>query len=283
MLLKIFAAIGAGGATAHTLIAAPAGGALKTAGHFALRFVEYFAGSHLVYALALLFYTELFVKLDEPREKPSRFWQWHLREIAQALKFYAGVDIVTTGRELIPKDTRYLMVANHRSLADPVVTVAELPEEELVYVSKPGNYKIPLLGKLMHLCGCLSLDREDNRQALTTIKKAAEFIDKDYTSVFIYPEGTRSKTDELIEFHAGSFKIAQRAKVPVVCVALKNTHDIQHNFPLRRTTVYLDIVGVMDINFVREHKTRELAEIAQKMIQDKIDERLAQEGTADKC
>lgn len=271
MLLKIFAAIGVSGSVLHTAIAGQAGGALKVSGVVLLRFFEYFFGAHLVYALAILLYTELFVRLDEPRDKPSKFWQWHLHAVAELLQFYARVDLETSGRELIPKDTRYLMVANHRSLVDPVVTVIELADEELVYVSKPGNYKIPLLGKVMHLCGCLSMDRENNRQALQTIKQATDFIDRDLTSVVIYPEGTRCRKNELLPFHAGSFKIAQRANVPVVVAALRNTDRVIHNFPLRRTKVYLDILGVIDRDYVKTHKTKEVALIAQQMIQDKLD------------
>lgn len=271
MLLKIFAAIGAAGSLLHTAVDVPTGGALKISSVLLLRFFEYFFGSHLAYALAILLYSELFVKISQPRDKPSKFWQWHLYEIAKLLRFYARVDIETTGRELIPKDTRYLMVANHRSLVDPVVTVIDLSDEDLVYVSKPGNYKIPLLGKLMHLCGCLSMDRDNNRNALKTIKQATDYIDRDITSVVIYPEGTRCRDDELLPFHAGSFKIAQRADVPVVVAALRNTDRVIHNFPLRRTTVYLDILGVIDVEYVRTHKTKEVAALAQQMIQDKLD------------
>lgn len=271
MLLRIFTAIGAVGAALHTLLIGQAGGAIKVTGVFLLRFLEYFVGAHLAYAILMLAITEATVRLDKPQEKPSKFWLWHLREVAKLLCFYARVDIKTTGRELIPNDTRYLMVANHRSLADPVVMVEELPREQLIFVSKPGNYKIPVIGKVMHKCGCLSLDRENNRAALKTIKQATDYIDKDYTSVAIYPEGTRGRKNELQAFHAGSFKIAQRAGVPVVCVALRNTDEIIHNFPLKRTNVYIDIVGVIDAQYVKEHKTRETAGLAQKMIQDKLD------------
>ena len=280
MLVRLFAAIGAVGAALHTLIAGQGGGAIKVTGVFLLRFLEYFAGAHLAYAVLMLAITEATVRLDKPQEKPSKFWLWHLRAVAEMLCFYARVDIKTSGRELIPDDTRYLMVANHRSLADPVVMVEELPKEELIFVSKPGNYKIPVIGKVMHKCGCLSLDREDNRKALVTIKQATEYINKDYTSVAIYPEGTRGRKDELQPFHAGSFKIAQRAGVPVVVVALRNTDKIIHNFPLRRTDVYIDIVGVIDAQYVKEHKTRETAELAQKMIQDKLDAERENEESA---
>ena len=143
-----------------------------------LRFLEYFFGAHIAYALIMLISTELFINKNKPQEKPSKFWLWHLHAVADLLCFYARADVSITGTELIPKDTRYLMVANHRSLADPVVMVHRMPKEELTFISKPGNLKIPIIGKVMHKCGCLPLDRENNREALKTVKAATEYIDK---------------------------------------------------------------------------------------------------------
>ena len=138
MLLKIFAAIGAGGSVLHTLIAGQTGNALETTGILLLRFLEYFFGAHIAYALVMLLSTELFIRKSKPQEKPSKFWLWHLHAVADLLCFYARADVSITGTELIPKDTRYLMVANHRSLADPVVMVHRMPKEELTFISKPG-------------------------------------------------------------------------------------------------------------------------------------------------
>lgn len=277
MLIKIFAMIGAAGASLSALFANRGYKGVKLSGFMLLRFLEYFFGAHLVYALSMLAATETFIRFDKPQEKPSKFWDWHLHEVLAALCFYGRVDIEVTGRELIPKDSRYLMVSNHRSYFDPLTFIVGLPEEHLVYVSKPGNYKIPIVGKVMHKCGYMSLNRENNREALKTIKQATEYINKDYASVGIYPEGTRRHEDELLPFHAGSFKIAQKAGVPVVCVAMRNTENIQHNFPLRRTKVYIDIVKVIDADYVKTHKTKETAEIARNAIQAKLDEDMQKE------
>lgn len=278
MLIRIFAMIGAAGAALSALFANCGYKGAKLGGFMMLRFFEYFVGSHLAYALTMLAATEAFIRFDKPQEKPSKFWDWHLHEVLYALCFYGRVDIEVTGRELIPKDSRYLMVSNHRSYFDPITFSTALRDEELVYVSKAGNYRIPIAGRVMHKCGYMSLDRENNREALKTIKQATDYINRDYASVAIYPEGTRSKEDQLLPFHAGSFKIAQKAGVPVVCVAMRNTEKIQHNFPLRRTKVYIDIVKVIDADYVKTHKTKETAEIARNAIQAKLDEEARKEG-----
>lgn len=272
LLLRIFAAFGAVGALVHTLTANRAAGAMRFSGLLLLRFLEYYFGLHLAYALGMLAVTEATIRLDKTQKVPSKIWHWHMEQVAQVLCLYGGARIAVTGSELLPKDTRYLMVANHRSLFDPLVSEAVMADEGFIYVSKPSNFKIPVAGKVMHKCGSLALDRENNREALKTIKQAAEYIEKDYASVVIYPEGRRCRDKQMLPFHAGSFKIAQKTGVPIVCAVLRNTDKIKENFPLRKTDVYIDIVGVIDAAYVKAHKTKETAELAYKMIQDRISE-----------
>lgn len=244
---------------------------IALAGMFLLVTLAYYLALHVLYALTALIVTELLINLKKEQSAPSKFWMWHFEQITWILCFYGRVKIVVSGREKLPKDGRYLMVSNHRSLFDPIVKAVAFRDQGLIYISKPGNFKIPVAGKVMHKCGCLSLNRDNNREALYTIKRACRLIDEDIASVVIYPEGTRSREDEMLPFHAGSFKIAQKTGVPVVCVALRNTDEVCHNFPFRSTTVYIDIVEVIDAGFAKEHSTAETAEIAQKAIQSKLD------------
>ena len=103
MLFRIFTAIGAVGAGLHTLIAGQDGGAMKVTGVLILRFFEYFIGSQLAYVILMLLSTELFIRLDEPQERPSKFWKWHMREVAKMICLYSGAQVIVTGREKLPR------------------------------------------------------------------------------------------------------------------------------------------------------------------------------------
>lgn len=240
-------------------------------GMFLLITAAYYLAFHVLYALTALIATELFINLKKEAKEPSRFWLWHFEQITWILCFYGRVKIVVNDREKLPQNSRYLMVANHRSMFDPIVKAVAFRDQGLIYVSKPGNFKIPVAGKVMHKCGCLSLNRDNNRDALRTIKKACRFISEDIASVVIYPEGTRSREEKMLPFHAGSFKIAQKTGVPVVCAAVINTDKVHSNFPFKSTTVYIDIVDVIDAAFVKAHTTAETAEIASAAIQQRLD------------
>ena len=99
-----------------------------------------------------------------------------------------------------------------------------------------------------------------------------ELISEDIASVGIYPEGTRNYGEELLPFHAGSFKPAQKAGAPVVVVALRNTDMATKNAPFKKTDIYIDVVKVIDGEFAKNNSTAVTAEIARNAISEKIKE-----------
>lgn len=270
ILIYIFAGLSIIATALTVALTSLAGAGLSLLWIVPLLLLGYFIAGHAVYASIMYLGTQLFVDLNKPQSKPSKFCRWHLDQIAKVACLYMGARIHVTGEELIPKNERFLIVCNHRSFFDPAVMVAALDKHGIIYISKPSNFRIFVGGRLMHKSGCLALDRDNNRQALGVIKRAVEIINQDVGSICIYPEGTRSRTDELNPFHAGSFKIAQKAGVPVVLAAVRNTEMVMKNAGRRTTQVYLDIIGVIDAEFAKTHTTRETADLASQRIDEHL-------------
>lgn len=268
ILIYIFIALAVISTLLTVLLTSLASAGLSLLWIVPLLLLGYYLAWHIVYATFMYLGTQLFVDLNKPQSKPSKFCRWHLDQIAKVACYYMGARIHVTGEELIPKDERFLIVCNHRSFFDPAVMVASLDKHGIIYISKPSNFRIFVGGRLMHKSGCLALERENNRQALGVIKRAVEIIDQDVGSICIYPEGTRSRTDELNPFHAGSFKIAQKAGVPVVLAAVRNTELVMRNAGRRTTQVYLDIIGTIDAEYAKTHTTRETADLASQRIDE---------------
>lgn len=271
MLLKLFAGLSAAATALNISSPKVEFAGIKLAGFALLRFAEFYIGSLLAYIIAVYAVSELTVDMDRPQEKPSKFWQWNMNELAEIICVLVGAKVSVTGQEKLPKGQRYLMVCNHRSIFDPIASIKLFGAKEYIYISKPENFKIPIVGPVMHKCGCLPVNRDNNREALAMVKSASKCIRDDTASVVIYPEGTRSREHELLPFHAGSFKIAQRTGVPVVIAAIHGTDEIVRNVPLKKTKIELDILDVLDGDFVKSHSTKETAETAQKMIQEHLD------------
>ena len=149
--------------------------------------------------------------------------------------------------------------------------MTELRDYDIAFISKPSNMKYPLSGHLAYASGCLAIDRENDRNALKTILTAADYMKCGICSVGVYPEGTRSKTEELLPFHAGCFKAAQKAKVPIVVAAVRGTEKAKHFRLFSTTGVYLDILEVLPAETVCSMRTDALSEHIRAMIQADLD------------
>ncbi len=161
----------------------------------------------------------------DPKEA-SRLANEDVQSALQRITDISGARIHVTGQENIPEDA-CLYVANHSSFFDIIIT-DPLISSGVGYVAKDSLDHIPGLSDWMKLIHCLFLNRTDIKQGLKTILTGVEYLKEGYP-MFIFPEGTRSKDGRMNEFKAGSFKMAQRAKVPIVPVAIRGTADLFEN------------------------------------------------------
>ena len=207
----------------------------------------------------------LFADTEKGRTEPSRFYGAIVIYIMGLLTTLFRVRVTVRGMERIPAG-RWLLVGNHRSAFDPIVTGWVLRRCGLVFISKPENLRIPAVGRILRAAGFLAIDRENDRAALRTILAAAELMKTDRASVGVYPEGTRNHGEGLLPFRNGAFKIAQKAGVPVVCAAVWGTENVLKRFPWRSTPVTRDFCGVMDADTVCRSKTQEIGEVIQEWI-----------------
>lgn len=153
----------------------------------------------------------------------SRISHQYVKKATNRIFEITGSTITVNGIENIPEGA-CLFAGNHSSYFDIVVMENVLPEGT-GFVAKDSLGKIPELSGWMSLIHCLFLDRKDMKEGLKTIFKGAEYLSEGYP-MCIFPEGTRCKEGELGEFKPASLKMAQKAKVPVVPVAITGTSKI---------------------------------------------------------
>lgn len=223
--------------------------------------------------LYILFLVIITIPVNKKKEvtKPSKFYAFISKHTMSIALFFTRVHVRIEGKEKIPKDQKFLIVGNHLSNFDPMSVWFSLKEFPLVFVSKPQNFDIPLVGRLVHKAGFMALDREHVKNAIVTINKAADYIKNDVSSVYIFPEGTRNRTQEpLLEFRNGAFKIATKAKCPLVIVAINNTDLVWKRFPWKSTTIVIKVVEVISAEDVSNMLTADLSERAWKDIYDNI-------------
>jgi 1-acyl-sn-glycerol-3-phosphate acyltransferase len=125
------------------------------------------------------------------------------------------------GREHIGKKT-YVVVSNHQSLLD--ILVAFRIFFPFKWVSKAEIFKLPFIGWNMKLNRYIKLIRGD-QDSIRRMMRDCNAALAAGSSVFIFPEGTRSETGILRPFKPGAFLLAQQNKIPILPIAISGTRD----------------------------------------------------------
>ena len=216
-------------------------------------------------ALTLLFLlvmavSMLFVDTNRLYDRINPYYRFLADGTDWIVLFYSNVRVHLIGEEKLPKESLYLLVSNHRSGYDPLCTMYALRKEKPIFISKPENFQIPAIGRLARSVCFRPIDRENARNALATIKDCAKLLKNNVAPVAVYPEGTRSKTGDLLPFHNSVFKIAQEANVPIVVMTVKGTDRIRSNAPWHKTDVALTILDVLSAEHVKASRSAQLGE-----------------------
>ncbi|MDY5577045.1 MAG: lysophospholipid acyltransferase family protein [Lachnospiraceae bacterium] len=187
------------------------------------------------------------------------------------VRLLSGTKVDIIGLENVPKNQPVLFVGNHRSYFDIILNYSILPPL-MGFVSKIEIKKVPILAQWMVNMNCLFLDRSSPKEGLKMIHDGVEKL-QNGISIFIFPEGTRAKSDDtMAEFKGGSLKMAEKANVPIVPVAINNTSAIFENqFPfIKKAHVIIEYCEpIMTDNLSKEDK-KFLAERVHDIVQGKV-------------
>lgn len=238
-----------------------------------MKFLLFFLAGILVLIDLLflfLFLCWLFVDPKKEYDKDSRFYRALLNGAAGAALKLLRIHVKVSGEEKLPADSPVLFICNHRSNFDPIITWYVFRKYRPAFISKEANFHIPFFGRYIRRCCFMAIDREDPREAMKTIRRAAGLLKEGEMSVGVYPEGTRSRSGELLPFHNGVFKIAQLADVPIVVLSIKGTETIHKNVPFHASSVQLDVLDVLPAGQIRSLRTSDIGGRVREEISEKL-------------
>jgi 1-acyl-sn-glycerol-3-phosphate acyltransferase len=123
-----------------------------------------------------------------------------------------------------PDDPRlpYVAVSNHESYAD-IFLISHFPWE-MKWLSKDTIFKIPVMGWMMRMANDIPIARGNKESVVSALAGCRDRLSK-HVSIMIFPEGTRSTTDELLPFKDGAFKLAIEAGAPILPIAVAGTRN----------------------------------------------------------
>ena len=182
-----------------------------------------------------------------------------------------------------PPDPRhpYVAVSNHESYAD-IFLISHFPWE-MKWLSKDTIFKIPVMGWMMRMAKDIPIKRGKRESVVSAMQGCRDRLGRK-VSVMIFPEGTRSKTEELLPFKDGAFKLAIEAQVPILPIAVAGTRDCmaKHSFAFRRARAKARVLPPIptagmtnqDVAALRD-RTRALIDAERRVLQRELAGELA--------
>jgi 1-acyl-sn-glycerol-3-phosphate acyltransferase len=138
----------------------------------------------------------------------------------------SGIRFKVAGRENVPLGRAAVYCANHQSNVDPPILFEALhPRMHIVF--KAELNALPLLARAFRLGGFIPIDRRNKEAAMRSLEEGAASI-RSGNSFLIFPEGTRSRTADLLPFKKGGFVMAIKAQAPIVPVAIQGGREAMH-------------------------------------------------------
>jgi 1-acyl-sn-glycerol-3-phosphate acyltransferase len=171
----------------------------------------------------------------------------------------------------------YVVVSNHESYAD-IFLMSHFPWE-MKWLSKHTIFKIPVMGWMMRMALDVPVRRGERESAIAALAECRDRLAR-RVSVMIFPEGTRSRTDELLPFKDGAFHLAIQSRVPILPVAIAGTRSCmaKGSFAFRHAhakarvlaPIATDGLTLDDVPALRE-RTRATIDSARRALQRELD------------
>ena len=181
--------------------------------------------TYVAVSLYVLFMGPPFLLLAFATGRPLPLYRVALGGVRLGI-WLSGIKVTIKNGERILMDRAAVYAVNHASNVEPPILYAVLsplfPRLRILY--KAELRKLPILVRAFDLAGFVPLERGNRDQSLPAIERAAKAL-REGNSFLIFPEGTRSRTGELLPFKKGGFIMALQGQAPIVPVAIQGARD----------------------------------------------------------
>jgi 1-acyl-sn-glycerol-3-phosphate acyltransferase len=191
--------------------------------------------------------------------------------LGRGITYLAGVTPVVQGREHLDGSRPAIYVANHTSSLDAFLCIWLCPYGGCG-VFKKEIVRVPFYGWLAALSGHLLIDRGNHGRAVEALRKTAELVKRHKLAIWIMPEGTRSKTGELLPFKKGFVHLAIATGLPVVPVVLHGANRNWEKGTLRFRAMKMDVevLPPIDTSSWQEDRAGEHADAVHALFADAL-------------
>lgn len=185
--------------------------------------------------------------------------------------FGVKVKVIGADKVTVP-DGNIIITCNHRSNLDSLIVDKFFRKKPLIFYAKRSLFKIPLVGKLIHKTGYISLERDNPRKDYMAITKGIDWLTNQDVSVGLFPEGTRSKTLDVLDFKEGCLHLATKTHLPIVVSCLSGTEKVNDGLLFKRHKVTYKIIDCLYYDDYKDLSKAELAKLLRSKIVSSLNE-----------
>lgn len=199
-------------------------------------------------------------------------WYSHMHSLV-------GIKLVRRPKNVERKPAIY--IANHQNNYD-MVTISSMVPEKTVTIGKKSLIWIPFFGLVYWATGNIFINREKRSSAISTMAKVGEIIQKRQISIWMFPEGTRSRGRGLLPFKTGAFHTAIAAGVPIIPIVCSTLHKKVDLNRWDNGTVICEELDPIDTSGYTRENLKDLIEHCHQVMQSRIAELDAEIAELDK-
>ncbi len=179
-------------------------------------------------------------------------------------------DIKIINSDLLPNDSKYVVVANHLSVLDITLLLGFL-NKDIVFIAKKELRRLFPIGVWIWLIGGVFINRESLKGAIESFKAASYMYERYNKPLVIFPEGTRSETGKVGSFKKGSFKLAYMNKAKILPVTIVGTDNLMKKGTIKFNKglpVRLIINKYIDISSMDRLQLKSLPKVVEDTIKE---------------
>ncbi|UTW48454.1 1-acylglycerol-3-phosphate O-acyltransferase [Bacterioplanoides sp. SCSIO 12839] len=186
-------------------------------------------------------------------------------------RYLLGLRFKVVRRNPLSDDQQAIYISNHQDSLDVFTVTAQVPANT-AYLGKSTLKYIPVFGTAFWLAGNLFINRKNKAKAWETMGLVAKQVKEKKCSVYIFPEGTRSRGRGLMPFKSGAFALAIESGLPIVPVVFSSSDKNIDPGRLKSGTCLVKYLDPISTEGMGEEDVRALADHCHTLVQNTIDE-----------
>jgi 1-acyl-sn-glycerol-3-phosphate acyltransferase len=221
--------------------------------------IRFYYGAATISFIAAGIMVPLMFLFKKKYSKILHFWN-------KVIIFLIGGKIVTRGKR---DNTADMFVINHQGIID-IVAMEAAEDSDLRWVAKKQLFDAPWFGYVLKLPDMIQVDRENKSGLIKLLKDSKETKDNSRRIITIFPEGTRTDKQKLLNFKGGTRIIAEKLKLKIQPIVITNSKKLlnEHNKTAHSATVHIEYLDT----FTVDKEDKEWYIKLQNLMQEKIDE-----------